>query len=78
MNLNKWIIYIVSGLFILSGFYCVISLAYTSFENVSAKGLEQKIAKRKQDLEKASQEEASLSEWRNIGEHFDKFKVYPP
>ncbi|UCH96893.1 MAG: hypothetical protein JSV88_08590 [Candidatus Aminicenantes bacterium] len=74
MDTNKWLIYIISGLFVLSSLFCLLSLAYTSIENVSARNLEEKIARRKNQLEEASKEEASLSEWRNIKGYFDQFK----
>jgi hypothetical protein len=74
MNTNKWIIYTISGLFILSGLFCFISLAYTSMENITAKGLQERIDKCKKDLAQLSKEEASLSDWRNISKYFDQFK----
>ncbi len=74
MNTNKWIIYIVSGLFLLSSAFLIISMAYSSLENVSAKDLETKIATCKSDLEKLSREEAYFSQWKNIRAYFDRFK----
>ena len=74
MNTNKWIIYTISGLFILSGFFCMISLAYTSMENVTAKSLQERIDRCKKEVAQLSKEEASLSEWRNIKEYFEQFK----
>jgi len=74
MNKNKWIIYSISGLFILSGFFCIISLTYTSMENVTAKGLEDRIDTCKKELAQLSKEEASLSQWRDIGKYFNQFK----
>ncbi|MGD2085293.1 MAG: hypothetical protein PVH61_03830 [Candidatus Aminicenantes bacterium] len=74
MNTNKWIIYTISGLFILSGFFCIISLAYTSMENITAKGLQDRIDRCKKELAQLSKEEASLSDWRNIGKYFDQFR----
>jgi len=74
MNTNKWIIYTISGLFILSGIFCVISLAYTSMENVTAKGLQDRIDRCKEELVQLSKEEASISDWRNIGKYFEQFK----
>jgi len=74
MNTNKWIIYTISGLFILSGFFCIISLIYTSMENVTAKGLQDRIDSCQKELAQLSKEEASLSDWRNIGKYFDQFK----
>jgi Tfp pilus assembly protein PilO len=74
MNTNKWIIYSISGLFILSGFFCIISLVYTSMENVTAKGLQERIDNCQKELAQLSKEEASLSDWRNIGKYFDQFK----
>jgi len=74
MNTNKWIIYTISGLFILSGFFCFVSLTYTSMENVTAKGLQDRIETCKKELAQLSKEEASLSEWHNIGKYFNQFK----
>jgi hypothetical protein len=74
MNTNKWIIYTISGLFILSGFFCIISLAYTSMENVTAKGLQERIDQCKKEVAQLSKEAASLSDWRNIREYFEQFK----
>ena len=74
MNINKWIIYSISGLFMVSGFFCIISLMYTSMENVTAKGLQDSIASCKKELAQLSKEEASLSDWRNISKYFDQFK----
>jgi hypothetical protein len=74
MNTNKWIIYTISGLFILSGIFCIISLAYTSMENVTAKGLQDRIDRCKDELAQLSKEEASISDWRNIGKYFEQFK----
>ena len=74
MNTNKWIIYTISGLFILSGFFCIISLAYTSIENVTAKDLQDRIDSCTKELAQLSKEEASLSDWRNISKYFDQFK----
>ncbi len=76
MNTNKWIIYTVSGLFILSGIFCIISLAYTSMENVTAKGLQDRIDRCKEELAQLSKEEASISDWRNIGKYFEQFKSH--
>jgi protein involved in sex pheromone biosynthesis len=75
MDTTKGIIYIVSGLFIISCLFCIASLSYTSLENVSAKSLEEKIANRKTELEIVSNEAASLSEWINIKEYFAHFKT---
>jgi hypothetical protein len=74
MNTNKWIIYTISGLFILSSFFCIVSLAYTSMENVTAKGLQERIDRCKKEVGQLSKEEASLSEWHNIKKYFDQFK----
>jgi hypothetical protein len=74
MNTNKWIIYSISGLFILSCFFCIISLAYTSMENITAKGLQDRIDRCKKELAQLSIEEASLSDWRNISKYFDQFR----
>lgn len=74
MNTNKWIIYTISGLFILSGFFCIISLTYTSMENLTAKDLQDRIDRCKKELAQLSKEEASLSDWRNISKYFDQFK----
>lgn len=74
MNTNKWIIYTISGLFILSGLFCIVSLAYTSMENVTAKDLQDRIDRCKREVAQLSREEASLSDWRNIGKYFDQFK----
>jgi hypothetical protein len=74
MNITKWIIYTISGLFILSGFFCFISLAYTSMETLTAKGLQDRIDRCKKELAQLSKEEASLSDWRNISKYFDQFK----
>ncbi|MFC2146148.1 hypothetical protein ACFLRT_02175 [Acidobacteriota bacterium] len=74
MNTNKWIIYTISGLFILSGLFCFISLAYTSMENVTAKGLQERIERCKKEVAQLSKEEATLSEWRNISKYFEQFK----
>jgi hypothetical protein len=74
MKTNKWIIYTISGLFILSGFFCIISLAYTSMENITAKGLQGRIDSCKKELAQLSKEEASLSDWRNISKYFAQFK----
>jgi hypothetical protein len=74
MITNKWTIYTICGLFILSGFFCFISLAYTSMENITAKGLQDRIDRCKKELAQLSKEEASLSDWRNISKYFDQFK----
>ena len=74
MNTNKWIIYTISGLFILSGLFCIISLSYTSMENVTAKGLQDRIDTCKEELAQLSKEEASLSQWRNIAKYFKQFE----
>ena len=74
MDTNKGIIYTVSGLFILSCLFCFISLSYSSLENVSAKSLEERIAKRKAELAVVSREEASLSEWLDIKKYFAQFR----
>lgn len=74
MNTNKWIIYTISSLFILSGIFCIISVSYTSLENVTAKGLQNRIDRCKKELAQLSKEEASLSDWRNISRYFDQFK----
>jgi Tfp pilus assembly protein PilO len=74
MNTNKWIIYTISGLFILSGFFCIISITYTSMENITAAGLQNRIDTCQKELAQLSKEEASLSQWRNIGKYFEQFK----
>ena len=74
MYTTKGIIYTVSGLFILSCLFCILSLLYTSLENVSAKSLEEKIAKQKTELAEVSKREASLSEWLHIKKYFAQFK----
>jgi Tfp pilus assembly protein PilO len=52
----------------------MISLAYTSMENVTAKGLQERIDRCKKEVAQLSKEEASLGEWRNINKYFDQFK----
>lgn len=74
MNTNKWIIYTISGLFILSGFFCIISLTYTSMENITAKSLQDKIDTCNKELAQLSKEEASLGQWRNIAKYFKQFE----
>jgi hypothetical protein len=74
MNTTKGIIYAVSGLFAVSCLFCIISLSYTSLENVSAKSLEEKINLRKVELEEVSKKAASLSEWLNIKKYFKRFQ----
>jgi hypothetical protein len=74
MNINKWIIYTISGLFVISGLFCFISITYTSMENVTAKSLQERIDKCQKEVAKLSKEEASLSDWRNIKKYFDQFK----
>ena len=73
-NTHKWIMYIISGLFAVSAVFCILSLSYTSVEKVTANSLEDRIHERHKALEEASKKEATFSEWRNIKEHFSRFK----
>jgi len=74
MNKNNWIVYAICGLFIISCFFCIISLTYTSMENVTAKGLEDRINTCQKELVELSKEEAALGQWRDIGKYFNQFK----
>jgi len=71
---KKMISYIFSGLFVLSGIFCIISLTYTSVEKMSGISLNQKLARSQKALEEASKKEASFSEWRNIKDHLQHFR----
>jgi hypothetical protein len=74
MDTSKGIIYAVSGLFAVSCLFCIISLSYTSLENVSAKSLDEKITQRKTELEQVTKKAASLSEWLHIKAYFKRFR----
>lgn len=74
MKTNKYIIYILSGLFALSFLFCLFSLAYSSIESVSAQSLQSELQVYEKKEKEAAAVEAVHKRWQNIHNEFQQFK----
>jgi hypothetical protein len=74
MKINRIIIYAVSGFFVLSFLFFMVSMAYTSIDTVTAANLDERLAVLEKKAVDAAKEEASRNEWRNIDKIIDAFK----
>ena len=75
MKKNKFIIYAFSGLLVVSFLFAFFSFLYSSFENVSARSLDERISYREKEILAEKKKRASIGRWGNIEKEYKKFKT---
>lgn len=74
INVSKIAIYALSGLFVLSLIFCIVTLAYSSVERVSSKSLAQQLEEYEKKEKEAAEFEAYHKRWQNIDKEFEDYK----
>jgi Tfp pilus assembly protein PilO len=74
MEKNRIIIYALAGLLVLSLGFCLVSLLYSSIENISSQNLSGQWKAYEEKGNEALKIEEYHKKWRNIDKEFDRFK----
>lgn len=74
INASKIAIYALSGLALISLFFCLVTLGYSSVERVSSQSLAQQLEEYEQKEKEAAEFEAYHKRWQNIAKEFEDYK----
>lgn len=74
MKHSKWILYGAAGLFLAGVIFTVYSFVYTSYESISAVGVNDKLQEFEENEKELLNVEQSYKDWKNIEGEYQKYK----